>query len=123
MASQAIPLIVPGAGGNGNQIAANAATPVVQSVADRNREHAMVFRVICPVVHDYRVLGFLDKTSTTLTDGSDLQAPVTSHAATTGAGYAVTVFADRAWDGVALIVVNKSGGAAADVGVDRIVGV
>ena len=122
MASTAIALIVPGAGGNGHQIANAAATPVVQSPADRNRDHAMTFRVICAVVHDVHVYGFLDAASTTLTDGSELEDnKLTTHAATTGNGYTVTVFGDRAWDGIAVVVTNKSGAAAADIGVDRIV--
>lgn len=119
--SHALPLIVPGAGGNGNAIANNAATPVVQSGADLHRDNAMTFRIIAAGVHTLQVFGFLDVTSTTLTDGSEMESlRQTSHAATTGNGYTVTAFADHAWAGVACVVTNKSGGNL-NIGVDRIV--
>ena len=120
MAATALPLIV--AAGNGNAIANNASCPVVQSPCDLNRDHAMTFRVTCTQIHDLHVYGFLDKTSTTLTDGSEMESlKSTTHALTSGQGYTVSVFGDHAFEGVAIVVTNKSGAAAANIGVDRIV--
>jgi len=122
MASTLITLIDPAAGQNGNAIADAAATPVVQTPADRDRNHTHIFRITGTQVHDVKVYGFADKTSTTLTDGTELESLAkTNHAATSGNGYELEIFSTRSWEGYAVVITNKSGGDAGNFGVYRVV--
>lgn len=105
--------------GNGAAIAAAASTPVVQAPAHPRIGSVIDFRVTCTKAHSYKLYGFTDAASTTLTDGAELTA-VTGKAATSGKGYGVQVYSEN-YAGYALVVTNTDGALAADIGVDRII--
>lgn len=118
MASIVVTLVDPGAGGNGNAIAAAASTPVVQAKA-HPRGGVLDLRVTSTKAYSYKVYGFTDAASTTLTDGTELAA-VTDKAATTGNGDGVQVASDN-YAGYAVVVTNADAADAANIGVDRII--
>jgi hypothetical protein len=121
MDANIITLVDPAAGENGNGIAAGAACPVVQTPAHPRAGSVITFRVTCTQAHSYKVYGFTDPDSTTLTDGAEV-ASVPGKETTSGSGYEVPVFSDRSWAGYALVVTNNHASEAADIGVDRIIG-
>lgn len=117
-ASVVITLIDPAT--NGNAIAAAAACPVVVSPADPHVGAENTYMVTCTKSHSYKVYGFQNTTTTTLTDGTELSS-ASGKPLTSGNGYAVTVFSDGAFAGYAVVVTNTDGAQTANIGVSRII--